>query len=68
MGKEKAFCRVCDSTRNVEEWRLKNGKPVYLCIDCWQRGYLKGLLAERVKHNQFIKNGRRADNDVRFPV
>ena len=46
---EKHFCRVCDSTRHVDEWRLKNGEPVYLCVDCWQRGYLKGLLVERVK-------------------
>ena len=49
MEEEKHFCRVCDSTRHVDEWRLKNGEPVYLCIDCWQRGYLKGMLAERVK-------------------
>ena len=48
MEEEKHFCRVCDSTRYVDEWRLKNGQPVYLCVDCWQRGYLKGLLAERV--------------------
>lgn len=50
MEEEKNFCRVCNSTRYVDEWRLKNGEPVYLCIDCWQRGYLKGMLVERVKH------------------
>jgi hypothetical protein len=68
VGKEKAFCRVCDSTRHVEEWRLKNGESVYLCLECWQRGYLKGLLLERVKHNSLMENGRRAGNDVRFSV
>lgn len=52
MEEEKVFCRVCNGTRHVDEWRLKNGEPVYLCIDCWQRGYLKGLLAERVTQKE----------------
>lgn len=52
MEEEKRFCRVCNSTRNVDEWRLKNGQTVHLCVDCWQRGYLKGLLAERVTQKE----------------